>query len=228
MQFLSYNLLKHQAVAEVTGLAKKFTPDAFCIQETNVLELPKRFGDLELVIGTEKNRLGLAVYVDTNKYHVEDAASFKLRDGYYDLIAAPAHERLLGVLMSDKSSSEKVAVGSFHASPLTALNAIRREQIHAGLKNLDELGKGSPLMMLGDFNYPVFRHRLAREIAAGGYRLHTSDQQTYNHFKFVRGYFDFAVSRGFKNASLRTLKQGSSDHLPILAQVNDLSGVAIS
>lgn len=216
MQLLSYNLLKNRAVKELDGLALKYSPDVLCLQEVDVHKLPKELGHLELAIGTEKNRLGLAIYVDTSKYEIEATASYSLRHSHYDRIAAPAHERLLGVRAVNRITNEKFAVGSFHASPLTALNAIRREQIQDGLQRLDLLGTGAPLMMLGDFNYPIFRARLEREMQNAGYKLYTSNQQTYRNYKVVKGYFDFAAGRKFSLNSLKTLKQGLSDHLPIL------------
>lgn len=217
MQLLSYNLLKNKAVGELSALAVKYQPDVLCLQEVNVPELTQQMGRLQLAIGTEKNRLGLAVYLDSTKYEVEDVASFSLRHSHYDRIASPAHERLLGVRAANKLTGEKFTVGSFHASPLTALNAIRREQIQDGLKRLEVLGEGSPLMMLGDFNYPIFRARLAREVQASGFELYTSNQQTYRNYKgAVRGYFDFAAGKGFSKNWMKTLKQGVSDHLPIL------------
>lgn len=216
MKLLSYNLLKNKAVSELDGLSAKYAPDVLCLQEVDVHKLPQEFANLKLAIGTEKNRLGLAVYLDSSKYEVEEVGSFSLRHSHYDRIAAPAHERLLGVRARNKETGEKFTVGSFHASPLTALNAIRREQIQDGLKRLETLGESSPLMMLGDFNYPVFRARLAREIQATGFELYTSNQQTYRNYGVVRGYFDFAAGKNFSLNWMKTLKQGVSDHLPIL------------
>lgn len=219
MQFLSYNLLKHRAVHELEALIENHTPSVLCLQEVNVQSMPKQLGNLEMAIGTEKNRLGLAVYLDTSRYTVEETASFKLKDAHYDRLAAPAHERLLGVRARSLNTGKLFTVGSFHASPLTALNAIRRAQIKDGLERLDLLGEGSPLMMLGDFNYPIFRRRLEREVTEAGYQLLTSDERTYRNYRVVRGFFDFGVSRGFGETTLRTLAQGASDHLPILAKV---------
>lgn len=219
MKFLSYNLLKHRAAVELEALVEANAPAVLCLQEINVATAPKRLGSLEFAVGTQRNRLGLAVYFDSERYSLEDSGSFKLKDAHYDRIAAPAHERLLGVRLKSKVSGKEFSVGSFHASPLTALNAVRRTQIREGLERLHELGDGNPLMMLGDFNYPIFRKRLQRELAASGYDLLTSDLETYRHYGVVRGYFDFAVAKGFGDVSLRTLTQGNSDHLPILAKV---------
>lgn len=225
MKLLSYNLLKHRAIAEVEGLTKKYGPDALCLQEANVESLPQSIGNLELAIGTDNNRLGLAIYIDRSKYAVEAVKSFSLKHSTYDRIASPAHERLLGARIRNSETGQKLAIGSFHASPLTALNSIRRDQIRTGLLKLDELGERAPLVMIGDFNYPLFRKRLDREVASAGFQLHTSDDPTYHHFKVIRGYFDFAAAKNVNFEWMKTLKQGLSDHLPVLLQANTLSGI---
>lgn len=211
--------MKDKASIEIESLAKKYQPDALCLQEVNVSRLPKTVENLELAVGTSKNRLGLAIYVDTEKYSIEAVNSFKLRDAAYDRIAAPAHERLLGVHAKRHDTGQSISIGSFHASPLTALNSIRRDQIHNGLLRLEELGQNSPLIMLGDFNYPVFRRRLEREMASSGYQLYTSNQVTYRN-KAIRGHFDFAAAKDFSLKWMRTLRQGVSDHLPILVRTS--------
>lgn len=218
MRVLSYNLLKHKASKELELLADQHNPAAFCLQEINVAQAPKSIGDLELVIGTEKNRLGLAVYVNTKEFEPVAASSYKLKDATYDKLAKPAHERLLGVRVKHRKTGGEAVIGSFHASPLTALNAVRRSQIHDGLKHLDQLGDGAPLLMLGDYNYPVFRKRLEHEVSAAGYNLVFSDAHTYKS-PIYRGHFDFMVAKDFKVDFLTTLKRGMSDHLPILAKL---------
>lgn len=218
MKILSYNLLKHRASSELQELAEINQLDALCLQEINVGDAPKRLGELELIIGTEKNRLGLAIYLNTQKYDAVASMSYKLRDATYDKLAKPAHERLLGVVARNSDTREQFTVGSFHASPLTALNKIRRTQIHDGLSKLDTLGNSSPMVMLGDYNYPLFRKRLETEIHSMGYNVKFSDSHTYKNYG-VRGHFDFVVSKNFTVSALTTLRRGRSDHLPILAKL---------
>ena len=105
---------------------------------------------------------------------------------------------------------------SFHAAPLTALNSLRRHQIHAALAELRVLGPGLPALMVGDYNYPVFQGKLDRHMREAGYDLSLSDKRTYTRYKMFRGHFDFATSAGFSIESVKTLDRGTSDHLPIL------------
>lgn len=46
-----------------------------------------------------------------------------------------------------------------------------------------------------------------------------SDARTYTRYKFFRGHYDFATSVGFDIDDIKTLPQGRSDHLPILASM---------
>lgn len=220
MKVLSYNLKKNSASSELDLLYSTHRPEALCLQEVNVAALPKEIGNLSLIIGTEANRLGLALYMDQNKNTITEAKAFSLKKSFYDRVAAPAHERLLGVSAINKESGRALAIGSFHASPLTASNIVRRHQIKSGMESLDGLAKDSPILMIGDFNYPLFTSSLGKLLNTHGYNLTLSDNKTYQHFKMVSGHFDFVTSRKFNIESLKTLKQGLSDHLPILASTS--------
>jgi hypothetical protein len=70
--------------------------------------------------------------------------------------------------------------------------------------------------MVGDYNYPVFKENLGQHVRESGYELTLSDARTYTRYKFFRGHYDFATSVGFDIATITTLPQGRSDHLPIL------------
>ncbi|MGR9856835.1 hypothetical protein ACUOG4_22840, partial [Escherichia coli] len=71
-------------------------------------------------------------------------------------------------------------------------------------------------LMVGDYNYPVFKENLGQAVRDQGYELTLSDSRTYTRYRFFRGHYDFATSIGFDIAHIRTLPQGLSDHLPIL------------
>jgi endonuclease/exonuclease/phosphatase family metal-dependent hydrolase len=131
-------------------------------------------------------------------------------------VLKPAEERMLGVRLLDIDAGAEVIVASFHAAPLTALNRLRRHQIRTALTELQTLGAGLPLLMVGDYNYPVFKENLGQKVREQGYRLTLSDQHTYTRYRFFRGHYDFATSVGFDIDRIKTLPQGRSDHLPIL------------
>ncbi len=216
MKVISYNLRKNRAVREISALAEDHEVDVLCLQEAEAVALPSELGELRLVHATERNRLGLAMYVRRDRFETRSAHTFQLKKSLHDRLLAPAHERLLGARLHDRETERDLVVASFHAAPLTALNSLRRHQIHAALGELRALGPGLPALMVGDYNYPVFKGRLDTEMRDHGYELSLSDKRTYTRYKMFRGHFDFATSSGLDIASVSTLGRGLSDHLPIL------------
>lgn len=218
MKTISYNLRKNRALGELEGLAERHDADILCLQEADSVALPSHLGHLRLVHATERNRLGLAMYVRDDRFHVRTAHTFQLKKSLHDRVLQPAHERLLGARLHDRTSGRDLVAASFHAAPLTALNSLRRHQISAALAELRDLGPGLPALMVGDYNYPVFQSRLDRHVSGEGYDLTLSDKRTYTRYKMFRGHYDFATSTGLLIDSVRTLDRGTSDHLPILVR----------
>ncbi|MDT3331774.1 MULTISPECIES: endonuclease/exonuclease/phosphatase family protein [Microbacterium] len=213
---VSYNLRKHAAAGELTELVGRYDVDVLCLQEVDTTDMPERIGGLVLADATRSNRLGLAIYYRENGFRAGASKTFSLKKSLHDIVLKPADERMLGLNLHDIDSGTDFIVSSFHAAPLTALNSLRRHQIRAALKELSTLGKGAPILMVGDFNYPVFKENLSQVIRESGYELSLSDARTYTRYKFFKGYYDFATSSGFEIEQVRTLPQGASDHLPIL------------
>ncbi len=216
MKVVSYNLRKHRAINEIAALDERYSPDLICLQECDTAALPEHLGHLELASSTTGNRLGLAVYYRPDRYQFRVVRSFALKKSLHDRLLRPAHERLVGVRLLDLEAQREFVVASFHAAPLTALNSLRRHQIRSALAELQLLGPGLPTLMVGDYNYPVFKENLAENVREAGYELTLSDSRTYTRYKFFRGHFDLATSVGFAIERVETLPRGSSDHLPIL------------
>ena len=216
MKAISYNLRKHAAVGELSALIDTHRPELLCLQEVDTADLPAELGSLHLADATKRNRLGLAVYYDRERFESRATGAFQLRKSLHDKIAAPAYERLLGTHLLDRESGHELVVASFHAAPLTALNSLRRSQIQAAHEALRGFGDGLPSLMVGDFNYPLFKDFLSAQVRESGYELSLSDSRTYTRYKFFRGHFDFATSINLLIDSVQTLPRGASDHLPIL------------
>jgi endonuclease/exonuclease/phosphatase family metal-dependent hydrolase len=134
----------------------------------------------------------------------------------HDILFSPTHERLLAARLTDTAAQRDILVASFHASPLTALNSLRRTQITAAHDALHRLGEGLPAVMVGDYNYPLFTNKLVKHVEKSGYDLTRSDKQTYLRYKIFRGHFDFVTSTGIAIDRVETLTQGVSDHIPIM------------
>lgn len=224
MKVISYNLNKHKAASELEDLVVAHTADILCLQEADTESLPAEAGGLRLAEATVRNRLGLAVYHRENTYTALEVRSMSLKKSLHDRVLKPAEERMLGVRLRDIDHANEFIVASFHAAPLTALNSLRRKQIHAALEELSGLGSNLPILMVGDYNYPVFKESLGQKVREAGFELTLSDVRTYTRYKFFRGHYDFATSVGFTIDSIQTLPQGKSDHLPILITADPAFG----
>jgi endonuclease/exonuclease/phosphatase family metal-dependent hydrolase len=230
MKVISYNLRKHRAAGELAGLVDAHGADVLCLQECDTTDVPERISGLRLADATQRNRLGLAVYYRESTFRAVEVRALALKKSLHDYVLKPAEERMLGVRLHDIDTGGEIIVASFHAAPLTALNSLRRHQIRTALDELQNIGPGLPALMVGDYNYPVFKESLGQKVRAQGYELTLSDARTYTRYRFFRGHYDFATSAGFDIAHIRTLPQGLSDHLPILvtAEVSSTQRSAVA
>jgi endonuclease/exonuclease/phosphatase family metal-dependent hydrolase len=216
IRVISYNLRKNHARGEIADLIANNDLDMLCLQECDTIELPTEIGDLHLADSTKSNRLGLALFYRKSRFTAEESRTFALKKSLHDRLLAPAHERLIGTRLWDEQEKRGIVVASFHAAPLTALNSLRRNQIRAAHEELHALGDGVPTLMVGDYNYPLFKEQLSVHVKDNGYDLTLSDTLTYTNYKFFRGHFDFATSMGLRIDNVVTLPRGKSDHMPIL------------
>ncbi|TXN31956.1 endonuclease/exonuclease/phosphatase family protein [Lacisediminihabitans profunda] len=216
MQVISYNLRKNRASTELAALAADFEPDVLCLQEADTSALPPDLGVLHLADSTLRNRLGLALYYREDRFSAVKTQAFELKKSLHDRLLRPAHERLIATRLVDRAAKRELVVASFHAAPLTALNSLRRHQIAAAHEQLRVLGPNLPTLMVGDYNYPIFKNHLNERMLESGYDLTLSDRRTYTRYKFFRGHFDLATSIGLTIDNVTTLPRGTSDHLPIL------------
>jgi len=216
IRVISYNLRNHQASGELVDLAQDFQADALCLQECDTTKLPDTVGPLHLADATKGNRLGLAIYYRRERFTAYETKTFALKKSLHDMVLAPAHERLIGTRVRDNETDHELVISSFHASPLTATNSLRRNQIHAAHAELLGMGTGLMTLMVGDFNYPLFTRNLTEHLKNSGYELSLSNRRTYTRYKVFKGHFDFATSLGLDIENVETLPRGASDHLPIL------------
>ncbi len=216
VKIISYNLRKHSASGELVDLCERYDLDVLCLQELDTQDMRASIGDLQLADSTTRNRLGLAIYYKKSRFDALETRTFSLKKSLHDRVLTPAHERLIGTRLYDTVEQREFIAASFHAAPLTALNSLRRHQIHSALGELWRLGPGLPTLMVGDYNYPVFKQNLSEKVTASGYDLTLSDKRTYTRYKFFRGHFDLATSVGFDIDNVETLARGTSDHMPIL------------
>lgn len=220
LNIISYNLKYHRAFNELGLLAKRYRTDLICAQECYSELLPGNIHNLELADSTKENRLGLAIYFNPKRFEVVQSSSFPLKKSFHDRVLAPAQERLLVTKLVERNTSRKIVVGSFHAACLTASNSTRRKQITEAHNILKNIGKNHPTIMVGDYNYPVFKRGLRVCIEKSGYKLNFSDRPTYVMAKLLGAHLDFTTSFNTKIDQVKTLPKGLSDHKPILIQAS--------
>ena len=218
LNIISYNLKYHRASMELNGLAERYDADVLCIQECYSEQLPNQIGELTLAEKTRFNRLGLAIYYHRNRFSLAQTNAYPLKKSVYDRIFSPAEERLLVTKLFDKHTNQEILVGSFHATHIIASNYIRRHQIKTAHETLSELSGNCPAIMVGDYNYPLFKRGLKVFIEQTGYELTLSDKPTYYVTRLVRARLDLATSVNTQIERVKTLPRGLSDHAPILVQ----------
>lgn len=216
MRVVSYNLRQHRAKGEILALAQDYDVDVLCLQEADTNDIPEQLGELSLAASTRNNRLGLAAYYRSSRYELVASSVYALKKSLHDYVMTPGHERLLALHLRDRATGDDVLVGSFHAAPLSASNLLRRKQVKAAHDLMRAIAPRTPMLMVGDFNYPWFHHGLRKSVEREGFVLTRSDSPTYSGYKYVSGHFDFATSVDLKIDAVRTLPAGASDHRPIL------------
>ena len=215
---ISYNLRKGKASADLKSLVLVYNVDFLCLQEINSATAPQSIGPLILADMTTTQRLGLALYYNPHTYTLVKTKGYALRKSMHDYILAPAEQRLLVGSFTRVSDHTPLAIASFHASPLSATNSLRRKQIAAAHDLLDKFSLGTPILMAGDYNYPLFKKKLKNAVTENGYSMTLSDKLTYT--RMLPGHFDFITSANATIQGVKTLPKGISDHRPILISMS--------
>jgi endonuclease/exonuclease/phosphatase (EEP) superfamily protein YafD len=216
----SYNLWKNTAAHELEALVADHSLDVLCLQECDTAKLPDRIGPLVRTTSTEKNRLGLAIFHRDGAFEAVETNTFTLPKSFHDHLMSPGQDRLLAVRLRDRGDGSELVVASFHAAPLTTVNAARRRQIKLSHGFLADWAPEIPMLMVGDYNYPWFRGGLMKHMDRSGHAITFSDSHTYRRYRYIRGHFDFVTSLMMSIQSVATLPKGASDHFPILVRAS--------
>ena len=214
---ISYNLWRSRAQRELSQLVLKYRPDLLCLQEVAGSRLPARLGPLGLASVTGSNQFRVALYANDERFDIVSAASFRLFRSLHDRLLGYTGERLAAARLHDRVTGHDLVVGSFHATPLTDPNSSRLRQVSDAHRHLRRMGKGLPVVMAGDFNYPILTSTLRLHAWSQGFKLHRSRTGTYqSHYrKYLRGSFDLATTSRLLVDEIETLPQKASDHKPI-------------
>ncbi len=216
IQILSYNLKNHVAYKELVGLEQRHHLELMCLQECTATALASKIGHLQLAAKTEAGKYGLAIYFNPVRLKFQKSTIYAIPLSWYERRFDPERRRLLVAEFLDVVTKRRLFVGCFHASqPTIANNALRRRQILFAMNTLKEVGKASPLILAGDYNYPLFKENLTRYMSNHNFTLFKSSKPTYNG----RLYLDFAAVSNAKLTHTTTLDQGASDHAAIKAEI---------
>ena len=217
IRVLSYNLWHGRAQRELVTLVEAHDPDVMCIQETRGASLPQRLGAMRLAVTTSRNRLGVALYVKDSRFEVERALTYKLTVSRHDRLVGGTDHRLAGARVKDRLAGRHLVLGSFHATPFTDSNAVRRQQVDDAHDALEQLGPGLPVVMAGDYNHPILLFMLRMHLKRRGITLAATPSSTFHkEGSIMRGKFDLATMSQLHVISAVTLQQGASDHRPVL------------
>jgi endonuclease/exonuclease/phosphatase family metal-dependent hydrolase len=219
LKIISYNLKYHRANKELAALISRYDADILCVQECHADKLPDKIGHMVLGEKTVNGKFNLAIYYRKGRFFSTDTSSHVLKDSLLERMYMPQMERLLVTKVYDRVSRQEISIGSFHATHLIATNYLRRTQIKSAHDLLASISEGSPAIMVGDYNYPLFKRGLKVCVEESGYELSLSDRPTYYLNKFIRAHFDLATSINTEIERVLTLPKGISDHAPILVQV---------
>lgn len=220
IKIISYNLKYHRANGELAELVASYDADILCIQECYAEQLPDQIGNLVLAEKTKNGRFHLATYYKKGRFFETESSGHILKHSLLEKLYMPQMERLLITKVYDRTSGQEVSIGSFHATHHVATNHLRRQQIKSAHKLLAESSQGAPAVMVGDYNYLLFKRRLKIRIEKSGYQMSLSDRPTYFLNKYIRARLDLATSLNTNVERVLTLpKSKLSDHAPILVQI---------
>lgn len=222
LNIISYNLKFNKANIELEELAYEHDTDILCVQECYPKKMPQQIANLVLTDTTKSGHLGLAIYAKKDRFESMYSESCFLNRTLYEKVLykrllAQERERLLIAELYDKVTDKKFNVACFHATHLVTTNSVRRKQIQNAYQQLERINAEAPTIMVGDYNYPLFKKHLKYFIESNGYEISLSDKPTYRNAVF-KGHFDFVTSINAQIESVLTLPRGLSDHMPILVQ----------
>lgn len=218
LNIISYNLKYHRANRELAGLCESYDADILCLQECFAATLPNNISHMKLADKTTTGRFNLAIYYRPERFKSIVTESHSLEKSVIERLYMPQTDRLLVSKLADVQSGHEIIVGSFHATHHIASNYLRRKQINSAHAKLSELCGQNPAIMVGDYNYMLFKKRLKIFIENSGYQMTKSDLPTYYFHKMFKIHFDLATSINTQIKKVYTLPKGLSDHSPILVQ----------
>lgn len=235
LRVASYNLWYHKAYPEVAELVRSQHIDIFFIQECVPTELEGKLAGLTLAdariythhkpfdnpvsVGAIKTtfwlKTGMAIYYNPALMKLVGVTSHKL--------SLPWSERKGGRFMQlarfELRDGSELLAANIHLSALWSTNRSRRKQLEGVMEVVDG---NRPVVMGGDFNYPLMSKGLRSFMASFGLAECGSHNGSRTHIsKLVKGKFDHIfISDDLKESDYAILPFNASDHAPVVVTVD--------
>lgn len=238
LRITSYNLWFHKAYREIAKVIKKRPPDVLCLQECYPDDLKRELEGMVLAgtdrythrlpikhrkvapvfAGTLGGNVGMAIYYNPTKLVLENLETF--------ILPLPWQERRGGRIIQlakfrDIATKKTLFIANIHLSALLAPNRARRKQLREALDWVAVRSDAQPVVLAGDFNYPLAPGLLRTLMDRQGYAecgTHFSERTHIS--RLVKGKFDrIFISSKLVEKGYDILPFGLSDHAPVAATV---------
>ena len=251
---LTYNVLFYRAFIYLNNILKKYQPDIVCLQEVETTEDNlNSFKDQSYALADYANCFisfgkiyGVATFYNKKRFSLIKSKTIPLGRSLYEnfsLLLQMFKKRGIRrtMLITDfylKSNKKVITFYNIHLCAIS-LNNLRLKQLN--MINFEELNNQNPLIITGDFNFPIERKKL--ENIMNKYKLkEATNKLFYTHrypknpkeyqYRLLQRLFgkitkkfwgdkfklDYIYYRGLKNLTTQRLDVSLSDHYPILAE----------
>ncbi|HTE57243.1 MAG TPA: endonuclease/exonuclease/phosphatase family protein [Verrucomicrobiae bacterium] len=236
IRIASYNLWWHKAYHEVAEIVDGQQLDIICLQECYPSDLKKSVQGLRLagshayvhrlpLIHRQSKKTattsawknaGMAIYYNPRQLELISLERFALplpwqeRNG--GRIFQVAHFKVL-------ATGKLIVVANIHLSALLAPSRARRKQLQEILQGVTAQGDTLPVILAGDFNYPLVARSLHTLMEAEGFTECGAHVSMPTHMsRVIKGKFDrIFISEDVEEQGYAILPFGLSDHAPITA-----------
>ncbi len=230
---LTYNVCLNKALSDVPLIIKDHSPDIICLQE---VAIGKKSTYANLLpgysLGATSNSFyrigstyGLATFYKNSMFYQTGSRSIVLPKTYYEIfLTAFTRKGPRTTLSTDlmfKKTGTAISISNVHLTALVATNSARNKQLYETLEEID-MDQNSPIIVLGDFNYP-FRKKGLEKIIYEYNLAEATSNLTYTYMQFLKLMknkmkFDFVLYRSLKLKETRLLESyRKSDHYPVIS-----------
>lgn len=251
LSVLSYNVYFNNAYPLLLSICKKYKPDIICLQEVactkeNVQIFQKanyRLAGYSTSFNKHGKIYGVATYYNNKKLILSSHTKTYLPRSIYEwglniirLFRSKNQPRsaLKCTFKSLSKSSNKITIINTHLS-VHGTNSIRNKQLNSIFVSASKL-HNSPLIIVGDFNYPYGRKKLENLANEYGFKEATSSllytfsaSKKYNIIErlfstlimrtflsqFIK--LDYIFYRNIRHEKTERINVNYSDHFPVIS-----------